>query len=64
MPSHPPHPDDEHPFGEMRDEDIAAELQAIVDRPHPDRAAPRGNGTTDDADVDRGRAKLDRILGW
>lgn len=61
---HPVDPHDEHPFGELRDEDIAAELQAIVDRPHPDRAGPRGNPAADAADVSHSRAKLERVLGW
>ena len=39
-------------------------LREEADRARPDRRGPRGNQEPEREDVDRGREKLDRVLGW
>jgi hypothetical protein len=47
-----------------RDLDLDRELEALVQERRPDTRGPRGNQEIETADVERGRDKLDRVLGW
>ena len=33
-------------------------------RDHPDRRPPRGNPEVEEIDVERGKGKIERVLGW
>lgn len=49
------------PPGEPRDEDLATPPETEA---RPDRVPPRGNPDVEEVDLERGKGKLDRILGW
>lgn len=49
-------------------DDLDRELEQLLrdhaERSRPDRRGPRGNQDVEVGDVERGRAQLDRLLGW
>ena len=54
------HTEPDHAKDRTRDDAEAAEER--VDR--PDRRGPRGNQDVEEIDVERGEAKIERVLGW
>ena len=50
------HEDFERAVGEL--------LREEAERRRPDRRGPRGNPAARDEAVERGRAELERVLGW
>ncbi|HEU4658753.1 MAG TPA: hypothetical protein VFR97_14580 [Capillimicrobium sp.] len=40
------------------------ETTRLDERERPDLSGPRGNQEVEDIDVERGREKIDRVLGW
>jgi hypothetical protein len=59
------HPEEKPPSTDDLDHEINALLrEADERRRRPDHRPPRGNQEVEAADVERGREKLDRVLGW
>jgi hypothetical protein len=59
------HTEDNRPQTDAFDRELA---QLLADeearRQRPDRRPPRGNQPIDAEDVERGREKIERIVGW
>jgi hypothetical protein len=47
-----------------RDIDLDRELESLLKERRPDHRGPRGNQEVETVDVERGREKLDRVVGW
>jgi hypothetical protein len=59
------HPEERTPTPDDLDREIARLLRdADERRSRPDHRPVRGNQQVDDGDIERGREKLDRVLGW
>jgi hypothetical protein len=58
------HMEESTPVPDDLDREIEALLRDHAEQSRPDRRRPRGNQDLEPDDVERGREKLDRVLGW
>ena len=58
------HPEETNPTPDDLDREIAGLLRDADESRRPDRRPPRGNQVAEAEDVERGREKLERIVGW
>jgi len=52
------------PEGDTLDRELDALLRDEAERRRPDRRSVRGNQELEHEDVERGKEKLGRVLGW